>query len=166
MKNTQTVTKMDNVIPFATNYRNKLYILIVNGAAIVGCTIFILYAQAGAPASDSLLKTLPYWIALLLLISSELLIWIEKYRAAAIAMLFGGAGTFPIGLLAIIGALASYRLWVKVNTPEQYKISCLNCGYDLRETPVPRCPECGYLKGFNKTAEELGIDKAIDLNEL
>jgi hypothetical protein len=34
--------------------------------------------------------------------------------------------------------------------PEPPPLICLQCGYDLRATPWPRCPECGY--GFNPPA--------------
>lgn len=35
--------------------------------------------------------------------------------------------------------------------------ACLRCGYDLTNLCLPRCPECGALTGFRRSASELGI---------
>ncbi len=43
------------------------------------------------------------------------------------------------------------------------RATCQRCGYDLRGLEVPRCPECGALRGFTKTAAEMGIEEEIDL---
>jgi len=37
--------------------------------------------------------------------------------------------------------------------------ACLRCGYDLTRINLPRCPECGALVGFKRSAEELGLDE-------
>jgi hypothetical protein len=40
--------------------------------------------------------------------------------------------------------------------PKQEPPRCV-CGYDLSGLPLPRCPECGRLAGFDKTIEELEL---------
>lgn len=40
--------------------------------------------------------------------------------------------------------------------------SCSRCGYDLSHSALPRCPECGALAGFGKSAQELNIEREID----
>lgn len=65
--------------------------------------------------------------------------------------------------------LASCELWARARRtikeltdsgsiePIRPLAQCRKCGYDLRGLTLPRCPECGSLWGFKKTAEELGI---------
>jgi predicted Zn-ribbon and HTH transcriptional regulator len=36
---------------------------------------------------------------------------------------------------------------------------CRQCGYDMRNLDMPRCPECGCARGFDKTFEQLGVDE-------
>ncbi len=36
---------------------------------------------------------------------------------------------------------------------------CARCGYDMRGLDIPRCPECGCARGFDKTFEQMGIDE-------
>jgi len=36
---------------------------------------------------------------------------------------------------------------------------CRQCGYDLRNLDMPRCPECGCARGFDKTFDQMGIDE-------
>ena len=38
--------------------------------------------------------------------------------------------------------------------------ACLRCGYDLTRINLPRCPECGALVGFKRSADELGLDQS------
>jgi hypothetical protein len=47
--------------------------------------------------------------------------------------------TFPVGLIA--GAMLSIRM-ARAATPKATHV-CPACGYDLRGTPGPKCPECG-----------------------
>ena len=50
-----------------------------------------------------------------------------------------------------------------VRTSPRRKIgddACRRCGYVLRGLAMKRCPECGALLGFTKSAEELGIEDA------
>ncbi len=37
---------------------------------------------------------------------------------------------------------------------------CARCGYDLRGQTLPRCPECGTLRGFRVPMEGLGLTEA------
>ncbi len=38
-------------------------------------------------------------------------------------------------------------------------ITCSRCGYDLSALDVPRCPECGALRGFDVPLDELGLSE-------
>jgi len=35
--------------------------------------------------------------------------------------------------------------------------NCANCGYPLKGLEIPRCPECGALRGFKRPLHELGL---------
>ena len=37
---------------------------------------------------------------------------------------------------------------------------CANCGYDLGHLDLPRCPECGALRGFRVPLDQLGLTEA------
>jgi len=139
----------------AKYYNHRIGILLVNGAAIVVLTICMLYVASGVPMRASPTVPLLYWIALFMLVSGEWFAWKNKYIAATVAMFLGGIVTIPVGLLAIIGSISARRLWTKLNAQDAMKDLCANCSYDLRGTPVPRCSECGCLRGFDKTPEEL-----------
>ena len=152
-------------ISSARDHRRRRRILFLNGAAIAGCTILMWFTESGVLSPVSPRIHLLYWIPLVLLVAGEWLAWREQYLTAALAMFLGGIGTLPIGLLAIIGALASRRLGRRPDSQDPLQVPCTKCGYDLRGAPVPRCPECGCLRGFDKTAEELGIDEATRLTD-
>lgn len=34
---------------------------------------------------------------------------------------------------------------------------CAGCGFDMQGQPIPRCPECGALRGFTVSLDELGL---------
>ena len=34
---------------------------------------------------------------------------------------------------------------------------CANCGYNMEGQEIPRCPECGALRGFTTSVDELGL---------
>jgi len=38
-----------------------------------------------------------------------------------------------------------------------FKVRCKRCGYNLAGLTIPRCPECGSLRGFEKSMHELGF---------
>lgn len=45
-------------------------------------------------------------------------------------------------------------------TPAESTLACVRCGYDLRGQSLPRCPECGTLRGFAVPMEGLGLTEA------
>jgi hypothetical protein len=53
-----------------------------------------------------------------------------------------------------------HRLRQQLPQPERHIPRCLRCGYDLRGLGLPRCPECGALRGFRQSMEELGLTPA------
>jgi len=61
--------------------------------------------------------------------------------------------------LVVLGFMASraVRRW-RHAYDESPVARCRRCGYDLTGSPLPRCPECGALIGFEKSAEEMGIE--------
>ena len=34
---------------------------------------------------------------------------------------------------------------------------CAACGYNMAGQPIPRCPECGALRGFTTSVDQLGL---------
>jgi hypothetical protein len=65
--------------------------------------------------------------------------------------------------LVVFGAVAAVivmRQWYEYRRRRDRRagdeLRCA-CGYVLRGTSLPRCPECGRAAGFDKTFEELGI---------
>jgi len=38
-------------------------------------------------------------------------------------------------------------------------IKCLKCGYNLEGLELPRCPECGALRGFKVPIDQLGLSE-------
>lgn len=48
------------------------------------------------------------------------------------------------------------RLMAARRTTEELSLRC-ECGYLQAGLPIPRCPECGRVVGFDATAQELGL---------
>jgi hypothetical protein len=42
----------------------------------------------------------------------------------------------------------------------ELEVRCLKCGYILRGLEIPRCPECGTLRGFKVSMEQMGITES------
>ncbi len=34
---------------------------------------------------------------------------------------------------------------------------CAGCGYNMEGQTIPRCPECGALRGFTTSVDQLGL---------
>ena len=34
---------------------------------------------------------------------------------------------------------------------------CAGCGYNMKGQAIPRCPECGALRGFTTSVDHLGL---------
>ena len=45
-------------------------------------------------------------------------------------------------------------------------LTCPHCGYNMRGSEIPRCPECGKAWGFDRTFEELGIAESQVIDHL
>ncbi len=55
------------------------------------------------------------------------------------------------------------RLWWlerHAQSEKSDKLVCSNCGYDLSHLELPRCPECGALRGFRVPLDQLGLTEA------
>ena len=66
------------------------------------------------------------------------------------------------GATWIIGALRRrYREWQ--NTRDDIRDAkasgklCAACGYNMEGQAIPRCPECGALRGFTASVDQLGL---------
>ncbi len=71
----------------------------------------------------------------------------------------------PVFLIIIITYVRWRRNRSSFRKEEDLPI-CLHCGYDLRGLSIPRCPECGTLKGFKVPFKDMGIgEKEISLKE-
>ncbi len=57
-----------------------------------------------------------------------------------------------------IGALMRDSPWVARRKGDD-DLVCARCGYDLRGLELPRCPECGTLRGFTVPLAALGLSE-------
>ncbi|MCO6439447.1 MAG: hypothetical protein J5J06_20350 [Phycisphaerae bacterium] len=126
-------------------------------AAMIGAVVWVLLPLSAAPAVAGRWQG-PWSYAFPLVLVMALWFAARAYYGwAALFMLAGGLLNLPFGVIAILGASAARREWARSREKPDDSMRCLKCGYDLRGAPVPRCPECGCLYGFTKTAEELGL---------
>lgn len=66
----------------------------------------------------------------------------------------------PVMISALLGVIFWKRRQRRISRQRHLQcddVLCLRCGYNLRGLDVPRCPECGALRGFTVPMEELGI---------
>jgi ribosomal protein L37E len=74
----------------------------------------------------------------------------------------GGIGIrqlWPLAVLSGLGLFIGFRQRMRQAASKRSPTTrCRRCGYDLTASRLPRCPECGTLLGFKRTAKELGID--------
>ena len=65
-----------------------------------------------------------------------------------------------MALAAMIGVRKRLNRWHQRRRAwraEKRVGKCANCGYPLKGLDIPRCPECGALRGFKKPLTELGL---------
>jgi hypothetical protein len=70
--------------------------------------------------------------------------------------------TLVVAVLAFVACWLALRILRRrligpSERSKQPKVVCSKCGYDLRGLDVPRCPECGTLRGFDVPLDELGL---------
>ncbi len=67
----------------------------------------------------------------------------------------------PLAALALLAA-GVFVLWLRRIRRSRHGEAprCLRCGYDLTGQEVPRCPECGALRGFRVPLTNLGLSDA------
>ena len=69
-----------------------------------------------------------------------------------------------LGVLAVGVALFGIRYLRIVSRRFREKpvepVKCSNCGYTMDGLSMPRCPECGALRGFAVPLDELGLTEA------
>ena len=72
--------------------------------------------------------------------------------------------SLSLALGAVIGLVVLSRFLLRLRrrlvsgpgAPSEEGV-CQRCGYDLRGLEIPRCPECGALRGFRVPLEQLGL---------
>ena len=67
-------------------------------------------------------------------------------------------GVIALGI-AIFGI--RYVRWIARRYREKpvENIKCANCGYVIEGLSLPRCPECGALRGFKVPLDQLGLSE-------
>ncbi len=54
-----------------------------------------------------------------------------------------------------------YRKWKKarddIRRAKDSGALCAGCGYNMEGQTIPRCPECGALRGFTTSVDQLGL---------
>ncbi len=54
-----------------------------------------------------------------------------------------------------------YRKWKKtrddIRRAKESGALCAGCGYNMEGQAIPRCPECGALRGFTTSVDQLGL---------
>ncbi len=153
----------DNTVPPKTRNMLRAHERTIFGSGalylICGCTL-TLAALAGYGSAVSRSSAVEYTVSFVPIALGLFAVYRESYRLGALLMLIGGIATIPVGLFAIVGALSAisaYRMARRTSIRDASLPKCLKCGYDMRALPFPRCPECGCLLGFRKTAEELTL---------
>lgn len=144
----------------------------LNGVAVLlaGTWVAALIATRGMIVAGMLVSTpLPMalraaaMIGVGLIALGEVLLLVDRDHRlpAALAMIVGGVALLPIGVLSIRAAVLLLRPDRAVTSAKRREqgARCLRCGYSLQGLTVPRCPECGALRGFKQRFEELGIRK-------
>ena len=66
-----------------------------------------------------------------------------------------------VGLIALCGAAIGILYLRKMRRALREKpaeaIACGKCGYQMDGLSMPRCPECGTLRGFDVPLDQLGL---------
>jgi len=69
--------------------------------------------------------------------------WVGDQTGNIISALFVTSELAAVRLLAIWAVSNSTRRELRKRLAADGMLICVNCGYDTRELPEPRCPECG-----------------------
>ncbi len=77
--------------------------------------------------------------------------WLAVFGAFLVFVLL------PFGLLFLVALARAARRWRAARRVRDGISFCVRCGYDLRGLDLPRCPECGVLRGFTVPLEDLGL---------
>ena len=62
-----------------------------------------------------------------------------------------------VGVVAVAVYVRERRLLRRPLGDQDRPPRCHGCGYDLSRLEMPRCPECGALRGFQVPLTELGL---------
>ena len=66
-----------------------------------------------------------------------------------------------IGLVLCVMLGRRYRKWKKtrddIRRAKKSGALCAGCGYNMEGQAIPRCPECGALRGFTTPVDQLGL---------
>ena len=67
-------------------------------------------------------------------------------------------GGVLLGFIWMVVRVVRFRTWL-LDPRRRVEAKCAHCGYDLMGVGIPRCPECGRARGFDKSFGDLGIEE-------
>ena len=135
---------------------HRRHVLVLNG---IGLTVLCCVPLAALVGHDPVgSRFLPEVACAVFAIAGQVLVMRSLWGWGGIAMIAAGLASFPIGVLSLCAGLQALRARKMAPATERPIRQCDSCGYNLKGLSIPRCPECGCLVGFTKTADGLGID--------
>jgi hypothetical protein len=72
------------------------------------------------------------------------------------------AALITVLLVVVLATLLIYRhtrRWLRLGMKKTNETRCARCDYDLTGLDLPRCPECGTLRGFDVPLTDLGLNE-------
>lgn len=62
-----------------------------------------------------------------------------------------------LGLASLVIVRVLRKLRAQAKRKREDPARCAKCGYSLEGLDIPRCPECGALRGFTVPLDQLGL---------
>ncbi len=80
---------------------------------------------------------------LLYFLTIPIIQWVGDHTGRIICSLFVVSELLAVRMVAVWAVRCSIRRALRKRLADDGILICVNCGYDTRDLPEPRCPECG-----------------------